>query len=246
MKLDKKIVLVTGASKGIGAATAERLAAENMKVLINYNQDDSAAKDVLKAIERSGGDGELMKADIGNKQKVASMFQKIKEQFGKLDVLVNNVGIIDDQDSVRNAAVYRKIFEVNLFAQIEVVDKALDLMGKGKIVFVSSVHGGIGRGRPSAAAYSASKAAVDSYLKNLAKEVAPDVLVNGVAPGRVMTSMWGKMDEKAKADRAKAHLTDRWIEPSEIADGIAFLLKNDSMCGEVIVIDGGMSLKTLG
>lgn len=247
MKNDsKKVALVTGASKGIGAATARRLASEGVFVLMNYNNDDKAAREVLKEIESAGGNAELLKCSIADKNQREAMFEGIKSNHGKLDILVNNVGTIDGIDGVRQADTFRKTFEINLFSQIDITDLALDLMDEGKIIFISSVHGGIGRGNPGVAAYSASKAAMDSYLKNLAKQVAPKILVNGVAPGRTLTPMWGDMDDKETKERAKVHLTNRWIKPEEIADGVMFLVNNDSMCGEVIVIDGGMSLVTLG
>lgn len=90
------------------------------------------------------------------------------------------------------------------------------------------------------------KAALDSYMKNLAKQLAPDILVNSIAPGRTLTPMWGEMDNQYKAKQAAGHLINRWIEPSEIADGAVFLIKNDAVCGEILTIDGGMSLKVFG
>lgn len=246
MKLTNKVALVTGASKGIGAAIAIRLASEGAVVLVNYNSDDDAANTVIEEITKAGGKAELLKCDIASAEQRKAMFKKIKQDFNKLDILVNNVGIIDGIDGVRQADTFRKTFEINLFSQIDVTDEALKIMDEGKIIFISSVHGGIGRGNPGVAAYSASKAAVDSYLKNLAKEVAPKILVNGIAPGRTLTPMWGTMDEQETKERAKAHLTNRWIEPEEVADCASFVIKNDSICGEVIVVDGGMSLVTLG
>jgi 3-oxoacyl-[acyl-carrier protein] reductase len=119
-------------------------------------------------------------------------------------------------------------------------------MEKGKIIFISSIHGKLGHGRPTAIAYSSMKAALDSYMKNLAKHLAPNILVNSIAPGRTLTPMWGKMDEKYKSKLAEGHLIKRWIEPNEIADGAIFLAKNDAVCGQILIIDGGMSLKVFG
>lgn len=188
MNIEDKVALITGASKGIGAAIAIRLAEEGAVVLLNYKSDDTEAQRVYDRITESGGRAELLKADIVDAGQREQMFMKIKEAHGKLDVLVNNVGIIDGIDGVRQAETFRKTFEANLFSQIDITDQALNIMDKGKIVFISSVHGGHGRGNPGVAAYSASKAALNSYLKNLAKEVAPDILVNGVAPGRTPTT----------------------------------------------------------
>ena len=119
-------------------------------------------------------------------------------------------------------------------------------MKKGKIVNVSSIHGRSGQGRPTAIAYSAFKAALESYTKNLAKDLAPGILVNAIAPGRVATPMWGKLTKTDHKRLGKVHLIARMIEPEEVADGIVFLVKNDAMCGEILTLDGGMSLVTLG
>lgn len=246
MNIQGKIVLVTGASKGIGAATAIRLAEEGAVVLINYKSDDAAAQQVHDTITKSGGTAELLKADIVSADDLDALFATIKETHGKLDILVNNVGIIDGVDGVRQTETFRKTFEANLFSQVDLTDRALNLMDEGKIVFMSSVHGGDGRGNPGVAAYSASKAALNSYIKNLAKEVAPKILVNGIAPGRTLTPMWGNMDDKELKERTEVHLTKRWVQPEEVADCVAFIVKNDALCGEIILVDGGMSVVTLG
>src|SRR3989344_1932131 len=165
MELKHKIALVTGASKGIGKATAIAFAKEGCSVVINFKSDAKAAT---------------------------------------------------------------------------------PLMREGKIVNISSIHGRLGHGRPSAAAYSAFKAALENYTKNLAKDLAPKILVNAVAPGRGATPMWGDPDVKEQEELGQVHLIKRMIQPEEIADAIIFLAKNDAMCGEIITIDGGMSLVTLG
>lgn len=123
---------------------------------------------------------------------------------------------------------------------------ALPLMHKGKIINISSVHGKLGYGRPEAIAYSAFKAALDNYTKNLAKDLAPNILVNAVAPGRVSTPMWGNPDQKEQAELGQVHLIKRMIQPEEVSDAILFLAKNDAVVGEILTIDGGMSLVTLG
>lgn len=119
-------------------------------------------------------------------------------------------------------------------------------MKAGKIVNVSSIHARLGNGRPDAIAYSAFKAALESYTKNLAKAVAPNILVNAVAPGRVATPMWRDPDAVTQKKLGGVHLIKRMIQPDEIADGIIFLAKNDAVCGEVLTIDGGMGLVTVG
>lgn len=246
MILRDKTVLVTGGSKGIGRACVEAFAEQGANVVINYAHDEKAAQEVAAVAAKHGVKTLVVQADIAKQADVDAMFAKIKQEFRTIDVLVNNAGIFVEGDNPDNLESTEKIFETNLLGEIRVTNAARKLMPKGKIIFISSIHGKLGHGRPNAIGYSASKAALDSYLKNLAKVLAPDILVNAVAPGRTLTPMWGHMSEEYKASQAAGHLINRWIEPAEIADGVVFLAKNDAVCGEVLVIDGGMSLKVLG
>lgn len=247
MKLQNKTVLVTGGSKGIGRACVEAFAEQGANVIVNYAHDEKTAQKVAESVAaRHGVKTFVVQADIANQEQVESMFAKIKEEFTSIDVLVNNAGIFSEEDSPDNIDAIQDIFAANFFGEIRVTNAARKLMNKGKIVFISSIHGKLGNGRPAAIGYSASKAALNSYMKNLAKALAPDILVNAIAPGRTLTPMWGEMDDEEKTELASGQLIDRWIEPDEIADGAVFLAKNDAVCGEILVIDGGMSLKVLG
>lgn len=246
MILKDKTVLVTGASKGIGRACALAFAEQGANVIINYLHDEQAAQEVANEVNEHGAKTLVVQADIADQAQVDAMFTKIKEEFGSLNVLVNNAGLFAKGDSPDNLDAIQKVFDTDLFGEIRVTNAARELMTKGKIIFISSIHGKLGNGRPSAIGYSAAKGALDHYMKNLAKALAPDILVNSIAPGRTLTPMWGDMDKAEKVDLAAGHLINRWIEPSEIADGAVFLAKNDAVCGEVLVIDGGMSLKVLG
>src|SRR3989344_1582726 len=246
MNLRNKVALITGASKGIGAAAAIALAKEGCSVMINYKTDTNSAKKVLAQCNAFSHGNLIIKADISNQLAVQKMMDKVRKNFSSLDILINNAGIFDEKDSPTNIAVFEKIFKTNFLAHILVTKYALKLMKRGKIVNVSSIHGRLGYGRPSAAAYAAFKAALENYTKNLAKELAPEILVNAIAPGRVATSMWGSPDSAEQVELGKVHLIKRMIQPEEIAEGVIFLTKSDVMCGEVLTIDGGMSLVTLG
>lgn len=246
MMLKDKTVLITGGSKGIGRACVEAFAEQGANVIINYAHDEAGAKEAADAATEHGVKALVVQADITKQVEVDAMFAKIKAEFPSLDVVVNNAGTFAEGDSPDNLEAIQEVFDTDLFAQIRVTNAARKLMSKGKIIFISSIHGKLGHGRPTAIGYSASKAALDSYMKNLAKAVAPDILVNSIAPGRTATPMWGEMEETRKAELAAGQLINRWIEPREIADGAVFLAKNDAVCGEVLVIDGGMSLKVLG
>jgi 3-oxoacyl-[acyl-carrier protein] reductase len=246
MILKDKTVLVTGGSKGIGRACVEAFAEQGANVIINYLHDEKAAQEVADSVAKHGIKILIVQADIAVQEQVDAMFDKIQAEFSTIDVVVNNAGLFAKGDSPDNIEAIQKVFETDLFGEIRITNAARKLMNKGKIIFISSIHGKLGNGRPTAIGYSASKAALNSYMKNLAKALAPDILVNAIAPGRTLTPMWGEMSESEKAGLAAGQLINRWIEPSEIADGAVFLAKNDAMCGEVLVIDGGMSLKVLG
>lgn len=246
MNLQQKKVLITGASQGIGRATAVAFAKEGCSIAINFRSDAEAAQAVLEECDRYSEGNLLVRADVSDEHEVSEMCEKIKQQFSRVDVLVNNAGIFDENDSPTNSAVFEKIFYNNFLSAVTVTKHVLPLMQEGKIINISSVHGKLGHGRPSAAAYSACKAALENWTMNLAKDLAPNILVNALAPGRVATAMWGNPNAKEQAELGQAHLIQRMIRPEEIADAIIFLTKNDAMCGEVLTIDGGMNLVTLG
>lgn len=246
MKLQGKIVLVTGASKGIGKATAVAFAKEGCTVVINFKSDSKSAQEVLEECNKHSKGNITVKADVSNNSDIEEMFGSIQEQFSRLDILVNNAGIFDENDNSTNIDAFENVYRNNFLSCVMVTKYALKLMKEGKIVNLSSIHARLGHGRPEAIAYSAFKAAVENYTKNLAKELAPKILVNAVAPGRVATPQWGNPNKKEQIELGQVHLIKRMIQPEEIADSIVFLTKNDAMCGEILTIDGGMSLVTLG
>lgn len=246
MELKNKVALITGASRGIGRATAIALAKEVSQVVINYISDEKLAQQTLTECNKHSKCNIIVKADITNESEVEAMFKKIKKQFDTLDILVNNAGIFDSTDNPTNLKAFENIWNVNFFSQIRIIKHALGLMKKGKIINVTSIHGRIGHGRPGAIAYSSLKAAFDSYTKNLAKDLAPNILVNAIAPGKTLTPMWGDLSVQKQKELSSDQLINRFITPEEIANGIVFLLKNDAVCGEILTIDGGMGIKALG
>ena len=238
--------LVTGASKGIGKAIAIALATAGYSVAINFRQDVTEAEKVLQLCNKYSTNNLLIQADVSNERDVMAMVETVQSQYGTLAVLINNVGIFDESDSPTNISVFETLHANNFLSAVLVTTHALSLIKSGKIVNISSIHGRLGHGRPEAAAYAAYKAALENYTKNLAKALAPHILVNAVAPGRVDTPMWGADTPEEQSKLGKAHLIKRMIRPEEVADGVLFLVKNDAICGEVLTIDGGMSLVTLG
>ncbi len=246
MKLNGKTVLVTGGSKGIGRACVEAFAKEGANIIINFAHDEKTAQETAKLIRKTGVKVLVVKADVSQQSELENMIKVIDKEFSSVDVLVNNAGIFEEGDDPDNIDAMEKDIAINLFGAARTTNAVRRLMKKGKIIFISSIHGKLGHGRPDAIGYSASKAALNSYMKNLAKALAPDILVNAVAPGRTLTPMWGEMDDSYKAEQASGHLINRWIMPEEIANGVVFLAGNDAVCGEVLVVDGGMGLKVLG
>lgn len=241
-----KIALVTGASKGIGKAIAIALAKNGYSVVINFKSDHKSAQDTLKECDKYSHDNILVKADVSEEKYVIKIFETIKEKFDHIDVLINNAGIFDEDDGVVNIKAFDNIYKNNFLSCLLVTKYALPLMNIGKIINVSSIHGRLGHGRPEASAYSAFKAALENYTKNLAKELSPNILVNAIAPGRVATPMWGNPDSQEQIELGKVHLIKRMIKPEEIADAALFLINNNAVCGEVLTVDGGMGLVTLG
>jgi len=243
MKLRDKTVLVTGGSKGIGKATVEAMVREGANIVLTYATDQDVENYAQDLSVQFGVRIRAIQTDITNQAEVDAMFSKVKNEFSGLDVVVNSAGIFDDHDSPENLEAFRGIFETNFLGQVRITNGARKLMTKGKIVFVSSLSGGYGQGSPDSIAYAAMKAALDSYTRNLARALAPNILVNAIAPGATLTPMWGEMDPSYKAKVASGLLIGRWIQSSEIAEGIVFLAKNDAICGEVLVLDGGDGLK---
>lgn len=146
MDLKSKVVLVTGASQGIGRATAAFLSKKGASVVINYRKNEKAAREVLEECDKHSRDNLCVKADITKETDVEKMFGMVKSNYKKLDALVNNAGIFDERDGPTNLKAFENIFSVNFLAQIRVVKYALKIMKKGKIINVSSVHGKIGHG----------------------------------------------------------------------------------------------------
>jgi len=242
--LKNRNALITGASSGIGRAIAIALAQQGSNVIINFRSNEDLAKEVLAECNKYSKKNIAVRADITKENEVKEMFGKIKKDFGNLDILINNAGIYDGGDNLTNIEVFEKLWENNFLAQVRVTKYALEMMKKGKIINITSIHGRLGHGPRGATGYGALKAAFDHYTKNLAKNLAPDIIVNAIAPGKTLTPIWGDITKEEEKEYAQDHLIKRFITPDEIADGVIFILKNDAVCGEILTIDGGMGIKT--
>ncbi len=245
MKLKDKVVLVTGGSSGIGKAIVTAFAKEGSNVIFTYNSKEKESVDISIEVEKLGVKGVSVKVDMHSEDDIKKLFEVIKKEFKTLDILVNNAGINRPRD-LFDTKVWKEVFQVNLFSVVLCTEKAVELMSKGgKILNISSIYAegkACWKGLP---AYGASKAAISHFTQTLAKNLAPKILVNAIAPGYVKTPLWVDTSEQEFIESGGEQLIERMIQPEEIADMAVVIAKNDAMTGEIVVVDGGLSLKTV-
>jgi 3-oxoacyl-[acyl-carrier protein] reductase len=243
--LEGKVAVVTGASRGIGAATAERLARDGAAVVVNFNKSEKEAKDVVARIEKAGGRATAIKADVSREGEVKALFDAAMRAFGRIDILVNNAGgaAFVPLEKVDAALIEREI-GLNLSGTVFAAREAAARFAKegGKIVNISS----IAANQPVAGLglYSGAKAAVEAMTRVWAAELGPrNITVNAVAPGPIETEMFSQKIPGNMADfmRSRTPL-GRNGKPSEVADAVSFLAGPDSgwVTGHVITVSGGM------
>lgn len=245
MILKNKTVLVTGGSSGIGKAIVMAFAKEGCNVVFTYNSKKKESENIVKEITNLGVKALSVKVDMHSEDDIKKLFDHIKEQFKTLDILVNSAGINRPRD-LFDTKVWKEIFQINLFSVVFCTGKAVELMKNGgKILNISSIYAegkACWKGLP---AYGASKAAISHFTQTLAKNLSPKILVNAIAPGYVRTPLWIETSEEDFEKSGKEQLIERMILPEEIAQMAVAIVKNDAMTGEVVVIDGGISLKTI-
>lgn len=240
----KKVAVVTGASRGIGASVAERLARDGFAVIINYSGDAAPAEALVRKIEAAGGRALAAKADISDAAAVRHLFDATEAAFGGVDVLVNNAGImtlanIADTDE----AAFDRMVAVNLKGSFNTLREAAKrLRSGGRIVnFSSSV---VGLLMPTYAAYTATKAGIEAITSILAKELrGRDITVNAVAPGPTATDLFLKGKPQDVIDRmAKQAPLERLGQPNDIAEIVAFLASPAAgwINGQTVRANGGI------
>jgi 3-oxoacyl-[acyl-carrier protein] reductase len=244
MGASTKVAIVTGSSKGIGAAVAERLAADGMAVIVNYASSAAPAQALVAKIEDAGGRAVAVKADIASLAEVRSLFDAAEETFGGVDVLVNNAGIMPLAPVAKTSdELWNQIVAINLTgAFYSLREAAQRLREGGRIVSFSSSM--VGMYQPAYAAYAASKAGVEAITHILSKELGPKrITVNVIAPGPTDTELFrnGKTDDDIKLIVGRTPL-GRLGEPEDIARAVSFLVGPDGawINGQVLRANGGI------
>ena len=245
-KLEGKVAVVTGASKGIGAAIAKHLAAEGAAVIVNYSTSKEGADRVVAEITGKGGKALAVKADVSKQAEIGHLFAETQKAFGKLDILINNAGIYEFSplEGITEGNFYKQ-FDLNVLGLMLTSQEAVKHFSPdgGSIVNISSVVSTLNP--PNASVYSATKAAVDSVTKSLAKELGPrKIRVNAINPGMVQTEGWhaaGFAESDMRKQVEAATPLGRIGQPEDIAPAAVFFASSDSawISGETLLIAGG-------
>jgi len=243
--LKGKVALITGASRGIGRAIAERLSRDGAAVVVNYARNADAAGDVVAEIEAAGGQAFAVQADVGRVSEVVRLFDETIAHFGKLDILVNNAGIMCNKPiSAVTEEEFDRVFAVNVKGTFFACQQAATRLAEGgRILNFSSTTTVMML--PTYGAYVASKGAVEQLSRSLAKELGPrGITVNVVSPGPTDTELFnaGKTEEQRQR-LAQASAFGRVGQPPEIAEVVAFLASDAAnwVTGQNIRVNGGVA-----
>ena len=245
-QLAEQVALVTGASRGIGAVIAQRLAQDGAKVAVNYQSSEAAALRVARLIAEAGGEATVMAGDVSQEEDADALIKQVIERWGRIDILVNNAGITRDRLLLRMTPDdWDRVLEVNLrgaFLCTKYVMPHLIRRRQGRVVNISSVVG-LG-GNPGQANYAASKAGLIGFTKAVAREVASrNITVNALAPGFIDTGgMVDQMTEEARKTVLGRIPMERFGSADDVAEAVSFLCGPGAgyITGQVITIDGGM------
>ncbi len=237
-----KVVIVTGGSRGIGAAIVEELANANYNVILNYYNSENEANTIKNILTNCGKTVEIYKADVRNREEVKGLINFAIEKFGRIDVLINNAGIcqsklftdLTDDD-------WNNMIQTNLTSVFYTTQEALRYMvsrKEGCIINISSIYGITGAS--CEAHYSAAKAGVDGITKSLAKELGPsNIRVNSIAPGAIDTDMNKFLTVEERKELNNEIPLERMGKPEEIASCAKWLIENEYTTGQVISVNGG-------
>lgn len=238
----KKIILVTGASRGIGREIAKQLAREGNTIIANYNNSEKHANSLKEELKKDNIDIEIFKADITKREEIKNMVQFIIDKFGKIDVLINNAGIseskifTDETDEDWNKIINTNLYSV--FCTTQEVLKNMVHNKNGCIINISSIWGIVGASCETI--YSISKAGVDALTKSLAKELGPsNIRINSIAPGIIDTNMNSGLNQEELEDIKNNIPLGKIGKTIDIAKCIKWLIEDEYTTGQVISINGG-------
>lgn len=246
MDLQNKVAIVTGGGTGIGRATSIELAKRGATVIVNYSRSKADAENTVRQINEEGGRALAIQADVSRDNEVRLMVQTVVQQFGTVDLLVNNASItqhipMDDLEAVTEE-IWDELFDVNvkgMFNCARAVAPHMKNNQQGAIVNLGSIAGQTGLG--SSLPYAVSKAAVHGLTKSLARTLAPDIRVNCIVPGAVATRWWAGREDQM--NRLAPHLPlQRIATPEDIAAMICTTLEQEAITGQILTVDCGQTL----
>jgi 3-oxoacyl-[acyl-carrier protein] reductase len=239
-----KVAVVTGSSKGIGAATAVAFGKAGYDVVVNCRSSSTEAEDVAKQIEGFGQKALIVQADVFTQEGVSKLFSEVKNVFFTIDVLVNNAG--NPKEPQFGEYTHKNVTESvmgNFASAVMCSQEAVKLMEEGSILFTSSIYGLQFGGNPTLPLYSAGKAAMINFTQTLAEILAPTIRCNVVAPGVTKTPAWDNANPDYVEKSLKMTLQKQWVEPEEIADAFVFLAETPHINAQTITIDAGWQKK---
>ena len=247
-KLDDKVAIVTGASRGIGRAIALEFAREGADVVVNYNTSEKRAREVAREIEKIGQEALIVRADVSKPEEVKELVEKTAKHFKRIDVLVNNAGVVEEKEiSELSFKDWEKTLHTNLIGAFLACKEVIPIMKKqksGKIVNIASIRGLDHAGRSGVLDYSVSKAGVISLTKTLARDLGPEITINSVSPGWTKTEMNEGLPKDFVKEETEKIPMRRFASPEEVAKAVLFLASSDAnyITGQNLVVDGGRSL----
>jgi 3-oxoacyl-[acyl-carrier protein] reductase len=240
-----QVALVTGGSRGIGRAVAQRLAADGAAVVVNYLANEAAAAETVRLVEQAGGTAEAVRFDVGDGATVRAAVQNIVDRRGRIDILVNNAGWAVDALLLRlKEEDWERVLRTNLSGIFHCTKAALRAMVRarqGRVINLTSVVAEMGNA--GQVAYAAAKAGVLGFTRSLAREVAArGITVNAVAPGFVDTDMTGALTDEQRTFYTTVIPAGRIAQPAEIADAVGFLASPAAgyITGQVLHVNGGL------